>query len=78
MASTATFVNPDQYQLTVTSPMKRHQHNDLAYYTFPALDAFRELVHGVTTRHGGVSTGQYASLNLTKASGMILRPWTKT
>ena len=38
--------------------MNRHQHNDLAYYTFPSLDAFPELVHAVTTRHGGVSTGQ--------------------
>jgi YfiH family protein len=27
------------------------------------------LVHGVTTRHGGVSTGQYSTLNLTKAVG---------
>ena len=49
--------------------MNRHQHSDLAYYTFPALDAFPELTHAVTTRHGGVSTAQWTSLNLTKGTG---------
>lgn len=49
--------------------MNRHQSNGLAYYTFPALDAFGELIHAVTTRHGGVSTGQWSSLNLTKGTG---------
>ena len=49
--------------------MNRHQPNDLAYYTFPALDAFPELIHAVTTRHGGVSTAQWRSLNLTKGTG---------
>ena len=56
--------------------MNRHQPNGLAYYTFPSLDGFPELIHGVTTRHGGVSTGQYASLNLTKGTGRrSRRPW---
>ncbi len=41
----------------------------MAYYTLDALDAFPELIHAVTTRHGGVSTGQWASLNLTKGTG---------
>ncbi len=41
----------------------------LAYYTFEALDVFPELIHAVTTRHGGASTGQWASLNLTKGTG---------
>jgi YfiH family protein len=49
--------------------MNRHQHSDLAYYTFPALDAFPGLTHAVTTRHGGVSTAQWTSLNLTKGTG---------
>lgn len=49
--------------------MNRHQSNDLAYYTFDALDAFGELIHAVTTRHGGVSAGQWSSLNLTKGTG---------
>lgn len=49
--------------------MNRHLSNGLAYYTFEALDAFGELVHAVTTRHGGVSTGQWSSLNLTTGTG---------
>ncbi len=62
--------------------MDRHQHGSgervtpgcstadgLAYYTFEALDIFADLIHAVTTRHGGVSTGQWASLNLTKGTG---------
>jgi hypothetical protein len=49
--------------------MNRHQHNELAYYTFPALDGFPELLHGITTRHGGVSAGRYASLNLSNGLG---------
>jgi YfiH family protein len=49
--------------------LNRQQHNDLIYYTFASLEGFHELAHGVTTRHGGVSTGQYSTLNLTKAVG---------
>jgi polyphenol oxidase len=49
--------------------MKRHESNGLAYYTFEALDACPEVIHAVTTRHGGVSTGQHSSLNLTTGTG---------
>lgn len=49
--------------------MIRHQPNGLAYYTFEALDAFPEMLHAITTRHGGVSTGPWASLNLTNGTG---------
>ena len=49
--------------------LRRHQPNGLAYYTFPTLDAFPELLHAVTTRHGGVSAGPYATLNLSQALG---------
>jgi YfiH family protein len=50
--------------------VNRHQADDkVAYYTFGSLETYGELVHAVTTRHGGVSIGNYASLNLTKGSG---------
>lgn len=54
--------------------MQRHQlnggdPNPVAYYTFPSFDAYSEIVHGVTTRHGGVSTGPYDSLNLSAGLG---------
>ncbi len=49
--------------------MIRHEPDGVAYYTFETLDAFTELTHAVTTRHGGVSVGAYASLNLTAGTG---------
>ncbi len=49
--------------------MKRHQTNGVAYYTFESLTAAGALAHGVTTRHGGVSAGQYATLNLSRTLG---------
>jgi hypothetical protein len=36
---------------------------------FPSLAVFPGLVHAVSTRHGGVSTGSYASLNLSTSTG---------
>jgi len=49
--------------------LNRHQRDTLVYYTFPALERYGELLHAVTTRHGGVSGGPYSSLNLTRAVG---------
>ena len=49
--------------------MNRHQQDGIAYYTFETLDAFPELVHAVTTRHGGVSAGPYATLNMGRGLG---------
>jgi len=36
---------------------------DLSFYVFPHLEATNLVVHGFTTRVGGVSTGSYDSLN---------------
>jgi len=49
--------------------MNRHEIRGLAFYTFESLAAHPEVIHGVTTRHGGVSTGHWTSLNLTKGNG---------
>jgi polyphenol oxidase len=49
--------------------MIRHEAGGIVYYTFESLDRFGEVVHGVTARHGGVSEGPWASLNLTKGTG---------
>jgi len=43
--------------------------NGLTFYRFPLLARFPEVVHGVFTRLGGVSTGPYTSLNLSYAVG---------
>ena len=49
--------------------MIRRQAGEVVYYTFETLDRFGEIAHGVTARHGGVSAGPWASLNLTKGNG---------
>ena len=49
--------------------MIRHENHGIVYYTFEALEPYGEVVHGITARHGGVSTGAWASLNLTKGNG---------
>lgn len=43
--------------------------NSLVYMTADNLSAFSELVHGFTTRHGGVSTGTYSSMNVGTSRG---------
>ncbi len=48
--------------------------NGLAFYRFPLLARFPELVHGVFTRQGGVSRGPYAGLNLSFAVGDLPEP----
>jgi YfiH family protein len=39
------------------------------YYQFPHLADFSRLRHGVFTRHGGVSQGEFSSLNVTRGLG---------
>jgi YfiH family protein len=43
--------------------------NDLKILQFPTLSKERRIIHFMTTRHGGVSTGPYASLNLGEYGG---------
>lgn len=49
--------------------MRRVEANGVVYYTFPSLERYPELVHAVSTRHGGVSRGAYASLNISHHLG---------
>jgi polyphenol oxidase len=46
--------------------MQAHISDGVRYYTFSSLEPFGELRHAITARHGGVSRGPYATLNLTK------------
>ncbi len=43
-------------------------HGEIIYYTFNSLNTFN-LSHGVFTRHGGVSSPPYASLNIGGSNG---------
>lgn len=53
--------------------MIQHAHNGLNYLGFESIDAAR-VRHGVFTRHGGVSKGPYASLNLSRSTGDDAEP----
>lgn len=51
--------------------MQRHTHHEMAYYRFNSLPAIQ---HGIFTRLGGVSDGQWASLNLSRSTGDAAEP----
>ncbi len=45
------------------------QHNDVQYIQFPHLENTGLVHHGFSTKHGGVSTHQYSSMNLSFTKG---------
>ena len=49
--------------------MKLHDEKMVPYVTFPLLDELEGYVHGFSTRLGGVSEGDFASLNLSFTRG---------
>jgi YfiH family protein len=51
--------------------MQRLTHRAVAYYQF---DALQKLQHGIFTRLGGVSEGQWASLNMSRSTGDAAEP----
>jgi polyphenol oxidase len=46
-----------------------NQKNHLLFFTFSALDAFGEIRHGIFSRTGGSSRGDFAGLNMSPAVG---------
>ncbi len=48
---------------TGKEPMKVYEHNGVMMLTFPVFSALPWVVHGVSTRLGGVSKGIYESMN---------------
>lgn len=46
-----------------------HQKNNSLFFTFSALDAFEEIRHGVFTRTGGFSRGDFSGLNMSPSVG---------
>lgn len=49
--------------------LKVNQINDLVYITFPRLEACGAVLHTFSTRLGGVSKGQFATMNTSFSSG---------
>jgi YfiH family protein len=52
-----------------SSVLHRHVVNSLAYYTFESLDDSGSTIHGISTRHGGVSPAPFHTLNLGRTVG---------
>ncbi len=48
--------------------MERKSHHELAYYTFNSLDHV-DVIHAISTRHGGVSPAPFDTLNLSRHVG---------
>ena len=44
--------------------MNYHEKNGVGWLTFPALEQYPGLLHAFSTREGGVSTGEFRSMNL--------------
>ncbi len=44
--------------------MQRHVVDSLAYYTFESLGDSGNLIHGISTRHGGISPAPFNTLNV--------------
>ncbi len=49
--------------MRIVKPLK-HQSDGIIWYSFRQLDGFGFMKHWITSRHGGVSTDGYATLNL--------------
>ena len=72
-------INGNQDSLTQMPKIKWHQDNqphmnvqekeNVTFLTYPALDELPGIVHGFSTRLGGVSEGIYASMNLSYTRG---------
>ena len=47
-----------------------HEEQDTVYITFPKLDAYKDdMIHGFSTRKGGVSQGYLGAMNLSFTRG---------
>ncbi|MBI3914372.1 MAG: peptidoglycan editing factor PgeF [Chloroflexi bacterium] len=49
--------------------MQPHIQNAVKYYSFDSLNHSANIIHAISTRHGGVSPAPFASLNLGKSVG---------
>ena len=51
------------------SHMQIKENKGVTWLTYPAFEQFEDIVHGFSTRLGGVSEGIYASMNLSFTRG---------
>lgn len=55
--------------MITSSNLNIHKEDDLLYITFPLFDKIEFVKHAFTTRLGGVSDGQFASMNMSFTNG---------
>ncbi len=53
----------------MTASLTRQETNGIPFYQFPLLNTVPGLLHGIFTRHGGVSLGPYQALNISYSVG---------
>jgi polyphenol oxidase len=55
--------------MTMNSPLIHRTSNGLSFFQFSLFQSLPGLIHGIFSRHGGISQGAYAGLNLSFAVG---------
>lgn len=60
---------PEAWGVNMNSSLLKHTNNGLSYYQYARFSTLPGLIHGVFTRHGGLSQGPYQSLNLSSSVG---------
>lgn len=58
-----------KWDKNTAEPMKVKEKHGTVYLQYPAFEKFPQIIHGFSTRIGGVSQGIYASMNLSFQRG---------
>lgn len=56
---------------TVKAVLKENWKDEVCFLTFPALEAYEEIIHGFSTRIGGVSENEFSQMNLSFSRGDV-------
>lgn len=51
--------------------LKENWKDEVCFLTFPALEAYEEIIHGFSTRIGGVSKNEFSQMNLSFSRGDV-------
>lgn len=51
--------------------LKENWKDEVCFLTFPALEAYEEIIHGFSTRIGGVSENEFSQMNLSFSRGDV-------
>ncbi len=54
---------------TPSVTLSTHRNKEVVYLSFPHFDKTGSVLHGFSTKHGGISSGVFESMNLSKSRG---------